>query len=168
MHEYTIKKGGVIVDHVFYNAPKSAEEVKKDLVGRDGYHSSIEVHCPHDVDREGFGLWTKDPDKPGYLKRLRNITPREAASMLEDKLKEEGLTYEYLSSCERYNKEEEMPNRGSVACYAVTGGSEGHYVHVDYLYEGSRVFHVISVKILSEDMSYARKIAAIAGDLFHA
>lgn len=60
-----------------------------------------------------------------------------------------------------------------VSCYAVTGGSEGHYVHVDLVTDGygakgeAECRHLASVKTF-QGMEHAQKIAARCAQLLGA
>lgn len=46
-----------------------------------------------------------------------------------------------------------------IACYAVTGGSEGHYIHVDIVYDDKRRDLVFLGKTF-QGMGHAQKMAA--------
>lgn len=50
-----------------------------------------------------------------------------------------------------------------IACYAVTGGSEGHYIHVDLIYYDKRRDLVFLGKTF-QGMEHAQKIAAKCAD----
>ena len=77
------------------------------------------------------------PDKPGYVREL----PRKTAEILAElmtRLDAEGLRPdEYgfsLSASREIDNGTFWPLRYAwVACYAVTGGSEGHYIHIDVI-----------------------------------
>ena len=88
-----------------------------------------------------------EPDKPrseplpelwpsGSLKLRYDMTFLEALRLVRAYLDHEGLIDEYFSPNEQpcRGKIFETIERGSyrwIACYAVTGGSEGHYIHID-------------------------------------
>ena len=84
----------------------------------------IQKHEPH-------------PEKKGYLIHTGNISIKEVYKQLKERLeKEDLLPEEYFSiSCDHHYKENAtFPNDYKwIACYAVTGSSEGYYTHIDVL-----------------------------------
>ena len=96
-------------------------------------------------------------------------------------MEREGLIDEYFSLATSPGISERPPvrifmrqNRYTLgfACYAVTGGSEGHYIHVDiatqYDVDNScKVFHLITGKTFL-GMEHALKIAARCSQLLGA
>jgi len=96
-----------------YNAPTPPEPVE------------IEVYEPN-------------PEKPGCLRHVRNRTIQEIYDELVKRLKKDRLyPDEYFeivgcSCCSSWG-EREFPRFRTIACYPVTGASEGHYIHVDAL-----------------------------------
>lgn len=80
------------------------------------------------------------PDQPGYLCRVRNRTIGEVWQDLKDRLEEDGLLpEEYMGIAASANGASQFPRYRFLACYPVTGGSEGHYVHVDVLKDGKHI-----------------------------
>lgn len=77
------------------------------------------------------------PEKKGYLIYTGNISIKEVYKQLKERLEKDGLLPdEYFSISCSYDYKEDAPfpdNYRWIACYAVTGGSEGHYIHVDIL-----------------------------------
>lgn len=83
-------------------------------------------------------VWVANPDKPGYLQLERTRTIGEVYRDIRAAFGEypEGAE-EYLSVIYDFG----APDRGTgepwpegrIAVYPVTGGSEGHYVHVDVI-----------------------------------
>lgn len=81
-----------------------------------------------------------DPDRRGYLRMVRRLTIGEVFESLNDELglgeDEFGMQElppgldEYFHPSIHLEEEREWPD-GRMSVYAVTGGSEGHYVHVD-------------------------------------
>ena len=83
------------------------------------------------------------PEKPGLLRYVGQRTLKEVFQELEQRLKADGLLQEveYFGICVtvRYSDEWRDGNGEGylfpafrwIACYAVTGSSEGHYVHID-------------------------------------
>jgi len=101
--------------------------------------------------------WESDPERPGYQRFAGTPTYREVFRRLSDALHAEGLIDEYLSpglelemgtvqdnaadGSRTCRLDTQIP-RGVrwVAAWACTGGSEGHYVHVELMYSGGTVF----------------------------
>lgn len=83
--------------------------------------------------------WVPDPARPGYLKFAGTPTYREVFKRLEAALTAEGLIDEYLEPSLKLEDaaafDQPMPRVRFVQSYAVTGGNEGHYIHVDLLIE---------------------------------
>lgn len=89
--------------------------------------------------------------KPGLLRYSHQRPLKEVFEELEARLKQDGLLPdEYFGICVllRYSDEWQEDNGAGylfpawrfLACFPVTGGSEGHYIHVDaILPEGERV-----------------------------
>lgn len=78
------------------------------------------------------------PEKPGYLRHVRNRTIGEIYDELRERLSNDGLLpdeyFDISYSCEKKPWErdkDEFPRCRRIACYAVTGSNEGHYIHVD-------------------------------------
>ncbi|MDI6907907.1 MAG: hypothetical protein QMC81_10560 [Thermoanaerobacterales bacterium] len=84
-------------------------------------------------------LFEPDPKNPGYVRHIGNRPVGEVFSELKERLKAENLLPEesfhivYLDSFIRPKYEAEFPRYRWLACYAVTGTSEGHYIRVDAL-----------------------------------
>jgi len=91
--------------------------------------------------------WGPDPERPGYLKFERTPSYRDVFRQLAAALETEGLIDEYFAPAielETGNAEhphtcggrldEHLPRHIRwVACWAVTGGSEGDYIHVEFV-----------------------------------
>lgn len=81
----------------------------------------------------------KDPDKPGYLRFVRMATYRELFDYCEKALKTSGIydELEYFSLMHHKDADLPLPRHLKwLAVFAVTGGSEGYYVHVETIYQG--------------------------------
>jgi len=94
--------------------------------------------------------WEPNPDKPGYLRHVGNPTYREVYRELYKALENEGLIDEYFSnqydtgmSPGKDKSDTPIPNFRWVACWAVVGGSEGHYIHVELVYPDDAHKHFI-------------------------
>lgn len=86
---------------------------------------SIEIH-----------KYGPNPEKPGYLRYAGNRTVGEVFEELQGRLKAEGLLPEeyfdlVYDSVAWPKPGAEFPQYRVLACYPVTGRSEGHYIHVD-------------------------------------
>ncbi|SMB96849.1 hypothetical protein SAMN00808754_1687 [Thermanaeromonas toyohensis ToBE] len=82
-----------------------------------------------------------DPENPPYLRYLGNRTVGEVYRELVERLEADGLLPEeyfdvVYESPVRPRLDAEFPRYLVLACYPVTGRSEGHYVHVDAFVEG--------------------------------
>lgn len=84
-------------------------------------------------------IWVPNPEKPGYLMLERKKTIDEVYEELVEILKEQGVYDEldYFNNSMRWQKKSKMdfPKYRWISCYAVEGGSEGHYIHVDVIWE---------------------------------
>ena len=75
-----------------------------------------------------------DPEKPGYLKFERMATLGELCDYCERALKSSSVLdeLEYFGLLHYTDANKPLPRRIKwLAVFAVTGGSEGHYVHID-------------------------------------
>ena len=84
-----------------------------------------------------MGKYEPHPEKKGYLIYTGNNSIKEVYKQLKDRLEKDGLLPdEYFSvSCgSDYHEDAPFPESYRwIACYAVTGDSEGAYIHVDVL-----------------------------------
>jgi hypothetical protein len=86
-------------------------------------------------------IWVPNPEKPGYLMLERMKTIGEVYDELEQILKEQGIYGEmdYFGISSGWNgrkqeaRKQDFPNYRWIACFAVEGGSEGHYIHVEII-----------------------------------
>ena len=84
---------------------------------------------------------------------------------LEEKLSP--LIDEYLSLDFRLNPEDEVITRfHHIACYAVVGGSEGHYVHIEFTLPDDKRIGLALAKTF-QGMDHALKIANEATKFFY-
>jgi hypothetical protein len=77
--------------------------------------------------------WVPDPEKPGCLKYAGNRTVQEVFAELKKRLEQEDLLpdeYFSVSAVAGYENRP-FPDHRWLACYVVSGASEGHYIHVD-------------------------------------
>ena len=112
--------------------------------------SPIEVEVYEEVEGENF------------LRYTHNRTILSIFTELKKRLEEDGLLpEEYFSMGARLEldkrTEEEFPS-GWIACYAVTGASEGHYIHVDVL-NTNKPNHVFVGKTF-KGLEFAVKVAS--------
>lgn len=101
---------------------------------------------------------------------IRRAHGRPAGQVLDEvrtKLGKAG--YDYLALGGSFRFDEEIPEHHSVACYVVTGGSEGHYVHVDIMVPNGRGLVARNLMLLKtfegdrKAWGHARKIANLLG-----
>jgi hypothetical protein len=64
-------------------------------------------------------------------------------------------------------REDGWPDHRSIACYAVTGGSEGYYVHVDVHFRDGSPWSFATIKVW-EGLDHAFKIAHRCAELLGA
>lgn len=112
-------------------------------------------------------VWTEHNIKPGYLQKVRNKTIKEVYEEVKQFLIEQNiyddLDYFLISV---YRENEEFPEWRWMACYAVTGDSEGHYVHVDVLpFDGPPV-HVFTAKTFL-GINHALKVSNLLTKVFY-
>ncbi len=120
----------------------------------------------------------KNPRRPMRIKA--EMTIRDVFRKLRRILEREGLIDEYFSLSD-YSPDSHINQRRKLgefmragkytwfAAYAVTGGSEGHYIHVDFATQygvGNKgeVFHFITGKTF-QGMQHALKIANRCAEL---
>lgn len=77
-------------------------------------------------------IWIKNPEKPGYLMLERKKKVTEVFEELIEVLKEEKVYEEldYFHVSVGNDKDSDFPTFHKIACFAVEGGSEGHYIHI--------------------------------------
>lgn len=83
-------------------------------------------------------VWTNDPERPGHLKPARRKTVEEVhaeVTALVSRAEEDGITVidgadDYFDIYPGVPPAREWPE-GRITVFPVTGGSEGHYVHVE-------------------------------------
>jgi hypothetical protein len=98
-----------------------------ELVNKDWGEDPVDVQTTH-VETT---VWVPNPDKPGYLLPHRRKTIREVCDELRAITGEcpEGCTEGF--SVPSWTKGDDEWPQGQTVVYAVTGGSEGHWVHVE-------------------------------------
>jgi hypothetical protein len=89
---------------------------------------------PADIDAPiPVEVWEKGED--GFLHYVKSRTIGEIGADLARHLKKEGLEEEGVSRL--VDKETPFPKKWRwIACFAVTGSNEGHYVHVEVFEDG--------------------------------
>ncbi len=114
-------------------------------------------------------VWEPDPENPGYLQYAGNRPVGDVLKELKRRLEAEGLLadLEGISQVYRmFEPQAEFPRYWRLACYAVTGASEGHYVHVDALVprEDAKPPYVEAVPVFLgktfRGMDFAYRVAA--------
>jgi hypothetical protein len=77
-------------------------------------------------------IWVNNPEKPGYLMLERKKTLNEVFKELVQVLREHGVYEEldYFHVTVGEDKNRDFPDFHKIACFAVEGGSEGHYIHI--------------------------------------
>ena len=115
-----------------------------------------------------------DPDKPGYLKFVRMATYGELCDYCEKALKATGALdeLEYFGLMHDSDANEPLPRRlRFLAVFAVTGGSEGHYIRIETIASNGDLHRdhdhklIILGKDLSNRMDTALKVVNILAPL---
>ncbi|MEW6041646.1 MAG: hypothetical protein AB1633_09005 [Elusimicrobiota bacterium] len=77
------------------------------------------------------------PDKPKYIRYVGNRPVREILEELKDRLKEEDCypdrSFDTAGLFIDDNGKNPFPDYSRIACFPVTGDSEGHNIHVDVI-----------------------------------
>lgn len=128
-----------------------------------------------------LGDWRKVLDehgKPtGQLQRVKNRRLDEVARDLRDALEKDDLIDEYFHGPGTGEEHRRVPNHYvCVASYAVTGGSEGHYIHVEFQYRpadgwnrnGPLMVRRVALGKTFKGWEHAWKIAAKCAELLGA
>jgi hypothetical protein len=113
-------------------------------------------------------IWVPNPEKPGYLMLERVKTYNEVFEEMVQELKEERVYDEldYFSNVSRDKRNETFPSRYQcIACFAVRGGSEGHYIHIDVISESGRETIFLGKTFLG--LEHALKVSNICTQLFY-
>lgn len=133
----------------------------------------------------------EDKDKPVGTRRLRKTRDRTYQEVYEeiegrlealaegDETRNASICFEYCCpgwhpSWSKNDKPIPTDELRWVACYAVTGGSEGHYIHVDLIvlhdFNGRdlRVVHHLAMIKTFMGMKHARHIAGVCADMLDA
>lgn len=124
------------------------------------------------------GLWSFDNNQKeykewygteiaigGYIVKTIPATINQVYKYLSNSLRDD-LIDEYFSNIAEYSKKGDQPfpkDDHWIACYAVTGASEGHYVHVDIIKDNKRSLLYLAKTF--KGMDHAWKIAARLGEL---
>lgn len=106
-----------------------------------------------------IGVYEPMPDRPGCLRYVRNRTVGEVWKELGERLQQEDLfPDEHMGMAASANGRSEFPAYRFLACYPVTGGSEGHYIHVDAVKEGKNA--PVFLGKTFQGMDFAAAVAA--------
>lgn len=74
------------------------------------------------------------PDKPGYIRQTGRKTVQQVYDELVQRLRDKDmLPDEYFSLSADEMAQEPFPEHRWIVCFAVRGGSEGHYVHIELI-----------------------------------
>lgn len=125
---------GELVPSVFSLTP---DELKS-LAASVNY--ALEVTAPRELwEPIEIDKWTPTPDKPGYLTHAGRITVHELEDQLNERLKRLDCVpdeYGMQATMARYKNwyDKPVPACRRIACFPVTGGSEGHYIHVALIF----------------------------------
>lgn len=102
-----------------------------------GGMGAAEAAAPQQMEPIEIEVYEPVPERPGCLRHVRNRTVGEVWADLGKRLKMDGLfPEEYMGVVPVLSGSEEFPQCRWIACYAVTGGSEGHCIHVYAVKDG--------------------------------
>ena len=113
-----------------------------------------------------------DGAETGYLRRVQGRVAKAVVADLQYELRELLAEAEYANpgmdfAYAKEPEQERIPAYRRVACYAVTGGNEGHYVHVDVVLQDMTHVNLMLVKTFM-GVEHAWKIAMRAAELLEA
>lgn len=122
-----------------------------------------------DADNKRYDYWYgTDISCGGYIVDTIPATINKVYDYLSKSMSDDMID-EYFSNSSRYNGrgDQNFPQDYNwIACYAVTGGSEGHYVHVDIIKEDKRTLLYLAKTFRGYD--HACEIAAHLGKMLNA
>lgn len=110
-------------------------------------------------------IWETVPEKPGNVRVVRNKTVQEVYDEVVLFLKQRNLYDKldyFLASFDI--AESDFPEWHWIACYAVVGGSEGHYVHVDAI-SSKGLQHIFTAKTF-EGFEHALEVSNMLARAF--
>ena len=128
------------------------------------------------VDKIEIQKWEDIPDKPGYIREAGRLAIDEVCNILNQKLKELDIAPDeygfdlWSDYKDNSDKGKEFPAWHWILCYPVTGGSEGHYMHIDVITQNDHK-HLYMAKTLREGqagMEYAYEVCKVAALLLRA
>ena len=110
-------------------------------------------------------IWVPNPEQTGFLKFERNKTYGEVYEELVQFLKEQGVYDEldYLSN--HMDKEAVFGEYRWIACFAVKGGSEGHFIHIETISDTGR--ELIFLGKTFSGLEHAMKISNLCTQAFY-
>jgi hypothetical protein len=151
-------------------------KINRDLLFKDFYGNYIMASknteksaWEFDNNNKEYSDWYgKDIACGGYIVETIPATINQVFDYLSKSMPD-GMIDEYFSNMSKYDKsgEQAFPQKYDwIACYAVTGGSEGHYVHVDIIQDDKRTLLYLAKTFLGYD--HACEIAAHIGKTLNA
>jgi hypothetical protein len=129
------------------------------------------------VEKINIQLWEDIPEQPGYVRAAGRLTIDEVCKQLNEKLKALDIApdeygFDLWNDWDNKNDEgKEFPVWRWIACYPVTGTSEGHYMHIDVITPTGEHKHMYLAKTLREGqpgMEYAYEVCKVAALLLQA
>lgn len=106
-----------------------------------------------------IGLWEPVKGNEGYVRHIGNRTVGEVFEELKTRLERENLLPdEYFHLAVGIDPEQVFPEYRWITCFAVTGSSEGHYIHVEAIKpDGKRELLLLGKTF--EGLAFAYKVA---------
>lgn len=106
-------------------------------------------------------------EKPGYERFIGNRTVREIVAELAERLKNDDCYPDEYFQCSgdfMFDDNKEFPTYRTLACFPVTGSSEGHYIHIDaFVFREDLAMHQCIPVCLGktfQGFDFAAKVAA--------
>jgi len=112
-------------------------------------------------------IYVSNLENLGFLKKERDKTIEEVYLETVNFLKEQGLFDEldYFTIENALKTETPFPRWRWIACYAVVGGNEGHYIHVDAITSEGKHIMIFTGKTFS-GMDFALKVSNLLTKAF--
>lgn len=116
-------------------------------------------------------FWEPVPEKPGFVQRVAGRKIVDVHAELIARLRDAAPDYEGCSLAYRWTlapgadvSQHRWPATYHwIACYAVTGSNEGHYVHVDLVDQDGRTIPMFLIKSFL-GREHAQRIAALCAE----
>ncbi|MCA1064735.1 hypothetical protein QTG56_24300 (plasmid) [Rossellomorea sp. AcN35-11] len=112
-------------------------------------------------------VWVPNPENSPFMMTERVKTYKEVYQELSEVLKKEGVYDEldYFSNMMRREDSEFSTTYRWIACFAVEGGNEGHYIHIETISEGGNELIYLGKTFMG--LEHALKVSNICTQAFY-